>query len=125
MKTITHDLRDTLEGKEIEIYRLLCLNRTNSQIAHEMNMPYATVRWNLRNIYRKLGVDTTTGDTDTQLPRRRAMLYSGTKIEQVVSYGKENGEGKSYGLKEIRNAAKKTGFSSEQIENLISFLEML
>lgn len=120
--TITHDLRDTLEGKEPEIYRLLCENLTNAQIAAQMDMPQPTVQWHLRNIYRKLGVDRASDDTDTQLPRRRAILYAGTKIEQIVNY--ENRSEKSFTIRQIRTAAKKIGCSLEQTDNLISFLEM-
>lgn len=122
MTTITHDLRDTLEGKEVEIYGLLCENLTNSDIAERINMPKPTVQWHLRNIYKKLGVDRCGADTDSQLPRRRAILYAGTKIERVVVMG--TGGEKSFTLRQIRTAAKKIGCSLEETNNLISFLEM-
>jgi len=120
--TIIHDLRDTLTDKERSIYGLLCQNLNNAEIAHALSIPKATIEWNLRNIYRKLGVDMKSSEGNGQQARRRAILYSGTRIEQVVSYG-SSGE-KTYSIREIRTAAKKTGCSSAQIENLISFLEM-
>lgn len=123
MTTITHDLRDTLEGKEPEIYRLLCENLTNDEIAQRMNMPKPTVQWHLRNIYKKLGVDLgTAGNENSHLARRKAILYNGTKIEQVVSYG--NGGERSFTIRQIRIAAKKIGCSLEETNDLISFLEM-
>lgn len=122
MTTITHDLRDTLEGKEIEIYRLLCLNLKNSEIAERMDMPKPTVEWNLKNIYKKLGVDLKGADKDTQAARRSAMMYGGTRIERIVSY--ENPTEKSFSIRQIRTAAKKIGCNPHEIENLISFLEI-
>jgi DNA-binding NarL/FixJ family response regulator len=122
MTTIVHDLRDTLEGKEIEIYRLLCENLKNSEIAERMCMPKPTVEWHLKNIYRKLGVEMKTGEGNGQAARRRAMMYAGTRIEQVVNY--ENKTEKSFSVREIRTAAKKTGCSLEQTADLVSFLEM-
>lgn len=122
MTVITHDLRDTLEGKETEIYQLLCQNLTNAQIAERINMPRPTVQWHLRNIYKKLGVERGSETFDPQLARRRAMLYGGTKIEQVVSY--ENRSEKFYTVRQIRTAAKKIGCSLEATNDLISFLEM-
>lgn len=120
--TIVHDLRDTLAGKEVEIYRLLCENLKNSEIAERMGMPKPTVEWNLKNIYRKLGVDLKGDDKDTQAARRRAMLYAGTRIEQIVNY--ENRTEKSFSIRQIRTAAKKIGCSLEETDDLISFLEM-
>lgn len=122
MTTITHDLRDTLEGKEIEIYRLLCENLRNSEIAERMAMPTPTVTWHLKNIYRKLGVDVGGSGRDKQGVRRLAMMYGGTRIEQTVSY--INPEEKSFSLRQIRTAAKKIGCNPHEIENLISFLEI-
>lgn len=122
MTTITHDLRDTLEGKEVEIYRLLCQNLSNREIALAMNIPAPTIQWHLRNIYMKLGVSMTGDSNNAQLPRRKAVAYAGTRIEQVVSFSgeKEN----FFSIRQIRNAAKKIGCSVEQVDNLISFLEM-
>lgn len=122
MTTIIHDLRDTLEGREIEIYRLLCENLTNAEISAAIDMPKPTVQWHLRNIYKKLGVDSCENDGDTQLPRRRAILYSGTRIERVVTFG-DGGE-KSFTIRQIRTAAKKIGCSLEEVDDLVSFLEM-
>lgn len=122
MTAITHDLRDTLEGKEIEIYRLVCENLSNEAIALAMDMPKSTVKWNLRNIYMKLGISMGAGENNAQIPRRLAIVYAGTRIEQVVSLAGESG--KSFSIREIRNAAKKIGCSLEQANDLISFLEM-
>lgn len=121
MRTITHDLRDTLEGREIEIYALLCQNLSNREIAERTDIAFDTVRWHLRNIYRKLGVEAR-NSSDGQSARRRAILYAGTKIEQLVSY--ENKSEKIFTLAEIRYAAKKVGYSLAQIEDIVSFLEM-
>lgn len=122
MTTITHDLRDTLTPKEKQIYELLCCNMTNARIAERLDMPAGTLDWNLKNIYRKLGVERQPTETDAQQARRRAILYSGTKIEQTVTYEKR-GE-VAYSIRQIRTAAKKIGCSLTEIENLISFLEM-
>lgn len=122
MTTIIHDLLDTLEGKEIEIYRLLCENLSNLEIAERMCMPKPTVEWNLKNIYKKLGVEMKTGEGNGQAARRRAMMYAGTKIEQTVNYS--NPAEESFSIRQIRTAAKKIGCSLDEIENLISFLEV-
>lgn len=121
MKTITHDLRDTLEKAEITIYKLMCENLTNRQISEAIDMPMPTVKWHVRNICRKLGVESK-HPGDTESARRRAILYSGTKIEQVVNYADKNEQ--MVTLLDVRTAAKKLGWSAGQIENLISFLEM-
>lgn len=63
-----------------------------------------------------------TGEGNGQAARRRAMMYAGTRIEQVVNY--ENKTEKSFSVREIRTAAKKTGCSLEQTADLVSFLEM-
>lgn len=119
--TITHDLRATFTGREPEIYALLCQGLSNQEIAAQLQMPVPTVKWNLRNIYKKLGVDVCK-QGDSQSARRNAILYGGTKIEKIVTYN-DAGED-AYSLKEIRSAAKKVGLSLTQVSDLISFLEM-
>lgn len=118
---IVHDLTKTLEGKEIEIFNLLCQNLSNRQISEQMQMPLTTVCWNLRRIYKKLGVDTD-DPKEYYHVRRRAMMYAGTRIEQVVRYESEGERG--YSIKEIKTAAKRAGIDGAKVENLISFLEM-
>lgn len=121
MKTITHDLRKTLEGREVCIYELICQNLSNKEICTQIDMPLGTLLWHLKNIYRKLGVEPKDRG-DKHQARRRAIMYGGTKIEQTVSYSE--GINKIFTVKAVRTAAKKTGFSLEQIDDLISFLEM-
>lgn len=121
MTSIVHDLRDTLTDKEKEIYVLLCENLTNKQIALEIDMPDRTVGWHLQNIYKKLSVESD-GRADRQSARRRAILYSGTRIEQTVSFSDKNE--RIFSLEEIRSAAKKSALSREEIEDMVSFLEM-
>lgn len=121
MRTITHDLRKTLEGKETLIYELLCQNLSNKEICLQIDMPLGTLLWHLKNIYRKLGVEPQNAQ-DKHQARRRAILYGGTRIEQTVSYNEA--ADKSFTIKQIRTAAKKTGLSLIQIDDLISFLEM-
>lgn len=123
MAQITHDLRDTLEGTEVEIYRLLCENLSNQEIADQLDMRTPTVKWHLRNIYRKLGVEAKNNTSDTQSARRRAILYAGTRIEQVVSFKGDAGA-RAYTLAEIRSAAKKVAYTTNQVDSLISLLEI-
>lgn len=118
---ITHDLTKTLEGKEIEIYKLLCENLSNKEISQKISMPVPTLATYLRRIYKKLGLEGVEYG-DAHLIRRKAILYSGTKIEQVVTY--EQGKERGYSIKEIRTAGKKTGLSIDCVNDLISFLEM-
>lgn len=119
----TYDLRETLTTKEKEVYLLLCQLKTNEQIAEDLGLKIDTVKFRLRSIYRKLGVEAE-DNTDKQSARYRAIAYSGTKIEQTISFSEENGE-RGYTLKHICLAAKKTpDMTREILENLISFLEI-
>jgi serine/threonine-protein kinase PknK len=45
-----------LNGREVEILRMLDLGRTNQQIARSLIVTVNTVKWYLKNIYTKLGV---------------------------------------------------------------------
>lgn len=116
--SITHDLRETLNEREKRIYALLCDNLTNKEIASLIGVGVDAIKWNLANIYRKLGIE----PMGYQKSRRSAIFYAGTKIEQRVEYGEKGEQG--YSLKQIKLAAKRSGLSLDDIEDLISFLEM-
>lgn len=121
MTTIVHDLRETFTPREKEIHMLMCENLTNKQISARLEMPFQTVQWHVCNITRKLGVRAI-DKSDAAAARRRVIFYSGTRIEQVVNYADKSL--RAFTLKDIQDAAKKTGFSMGQIKDLFSFLEM-
>lgn len=47
--------------RESEIFKLLCLGFTNQQIAEHLFISRETVRWHLRSLYSKIGVETRAG----------------------------------------------------------------
>ena len=47
--------------RESEIFKLICLRFTNQQIAEHLFISRETVRWHLRSLYSKIGVDSRTG----------------------------------------------------------------
>jgi DNA-binding NarL/FixJ family response regulator len=47
--------------RESEIFRLICLGFTNQQIAEHLFISRETVRWHLRGLYSKIGVETRAG----------------------------------------------------------------
>jgi DNA-binding NarL/FixJ family response regulator len=47
--------------RESEIFNLICLGFTNQQIAEHLFISRETVRWHLRSLYSKIGVDSRTG----------------------------------------------------------------
>jgi DNA-binding NarL/FixJ family response regulator len=47
--------------RESEIFKLVCLGFTNQQIAEHLFISRETVRWHLRGLYSKIGVDTRAG----------------------------------------------------------------
>jgi DNA-binding NarL/FixJ family response regulator len=47
--------------RESEIFKLVCLGFTNQQIAEHLFISRETVRWHLRGLYAKIGVDTRAG----------------------------------------------------------------
>jgi DNA-binding NarL/FixJ family response regulator len=47
--------------RESEIFKLICLGFTNQQIAEHLFISRETVRWHLRSLYSKIGVDSRTG----------------------------------------------------------------
>jgi len=47
--------------RESEIFKLLCLGFTNQQIAEHLFISRETVRWHLRGLYSKIGVETRAG----------------------------------------------------------------
>lgn len=127
MQSITYDLRETLNDREKEIYRLLCELKSNPQIAEEIGIKPTTIKYHLKSIYQKLGIEAE-NNQDKQLARARAIAYSGTKVEQSVKL-ENSSEGridkqKLYSMANIRNAGKKTGLTKNQIDDLLSFLEM-
>lgn len=116
-----HNLIDTLTEREKEVYSLLCLNLTNKEIADRLNLSEHTIKKRLQSIYLALGVESN-DPTDKQSARRRAILYSGTKIENTVRLKDSE---RAYTKEEIRLAAKKIrGISIDILADLISFLEM-
>lgn len=48
----------TLTERELEVYNLLCTGKTNQQIADRLFLSLATVKYHLKNIFVKLGVET-------------------------------------------------------------------
>ena len=48
----------TLTERELEVYDLLCTGQTNQQIADNLYLSLATVKYHLKNIFVKLGVET-------------------------------------------------------------------
>lgn len=53
-------LSDPLSGRERDILRLLAVGRPNRAIAEELRISENTVKWHLKNIYDKLGVENRT-----------------------------------------------------------------
>ena len=47
--------------RESEIFKLVCLGFTNQQIAEHLFISRETVRWHLRGLYSKIGVETRAG----------------------------------------------------------------
>jgi DNA-binding NarL/FixJ family response regulator len=47
--------------RESEIFKLICLGFTNQQVAEHLFISRETVRWHLRSLYSKIGVDSRTG----------------------------------------------------------------
>jgi DNA-binding NarL/FixJ family response regulator len=47
--------------RESEIFKLICLGFTNQQIAEHLFISRETVRWHLRSLYSKIGVETRAG----------------------------------------------------------------
>jgi DNA-binding NarL/FixJ family response regulator len=47
--------------RESEIFKLICQGFTNQQIAESLFISRETVRWHLRSLYSKIGVDSRTG----------------------------------------------------------------
>lgn len=47
--------------RESEIFKLVCLGFTNQQIAEHLFISRETVRWHLRSLYSKIGVESRTG----------------------------------------------------------------
>lgn len=123
MQKKVYDLRETLTAKEKEVYALLCQLKTNEQIAEDLGLKIDTVKFRLRSIYRKLGVEAE-DNTDKQSARYRAIAYSGTRIEQSISLDGQSGK-KTYTPNDVIAAAKKvSGMTKERVDDLISFLEM-
>lgn len=58
-----------LTPMEQRIVELVCRGLTNPQIARELFVEHSTVRWHLRNVFRKLGVRTRTELASIQLSK--------------------------------------------------------
>lgn len=74
----------TLTERELEVYDLLSTGQTNQQIADDLYLSLATVKYHLKNIYTKLGVETRgaaiaygQGSREIEAPS----LFSGTFTE--------------------------------------------
>lgn len=50
----------SLTPTERQVVELVCRGLTNPQIAAELFIEHSTVRWHLKNVFRKLGVRTRT-----------------------------------------------------------------
>ncbi|WP_373090342.1 LuxR C-terminal-related transcriptional regulator [Zhongshania sp.] len=50
----------SLTGREIDILKLICAGLDNNQIAEDLKLSVATVKWHLHNIFQKIGVRTRT-----------------------------------------------------------------
>jgi DNA-binding NarL/FixJ family response regulator len=46
-----------LTRREVEVLKLICLGSTNQQIADELFISRETVRWHVRSLYSKIGVN--------------------------------------------------------------------
>lgn len=79
---LTLDLTETFSDREHDIYGLLCQNLNNSDIARELGLTIYTVQYHLKSIYRKLGLQSC-NKKSLHAARRKAITYSGTKIEEV------------------------------------------
>src|SRR5262249_23328972 len=51
------DSNRKLTQRESEIFKLICLGFTNQQIAEHLFISRETVRWHVRSLYSKIGVD--------------------------------------------------------------------
>ncbi len=56
-----------LTPTERQVVELVCRGLTNPQIAAELFIEHSTVRWHLKNVFRKLGVRTRTELATKQL----------------------------------------------------------
>ena len=50
-------LVEDLTGREMDVLRLKALNRSNQEIADELVLALSTVKWYVRQVYGKLGVE--------------------------------------------------------------------
>ncbi len=72
--------------RESEIFKLVCLGFTNQQIAEHLFISRETVRWHLRGLYSKIGVETRAGAIryakhgDRELEPASSPLPSGSSI---------------------------------------------
>lgn len=57
---VSIDLNISLTGREIDILKLICAGLDNNQIAGELKLSVATVKWHIHNIFQKIGVRTRT-----------------------------------------------------------------
>jgi DNA-binding CsgD family transcriptional regulator len=109
------DLRSLLSEREQEVYELLVQSMTNQQIASRLDLSESGVRYFLRSIYKKLGVESNAA-SDKQCARRRAISYAGTRVL--------DGSGDKYSLEQIKLSAAKIGLDHASIETLVGFLQI-
>jgi DNA-binding NarL/FixJ family response regulator len=57
-RALGREARPVLTPREIDVLRLMALGKTNREIGQELGIAERTVRYYLRNIYDKLGVNT-------------------------------------------------------------------
>ena len=61
---------EPLSQRELDVLRMLMLALPNKRIARTMGLSLETIKWHLRNIYRKLGVS----GRDEAVTRARDLL---------------------------------------------------